>query len=82
MLQDLDGDALEAFQRRPAEIGAPSLAAMRVRRVTSVLGIVNRGKIRDDEEWRLVIAAVNDVADRILDEAGRVRKKLVARWVW
>ena len=42
-----------------------------MRRVTSVLGILNRGEIRDDDEWRLINAVVSDMSDGILDEASR-----------
>ena len=71
MLQDLKGGDLAAFEKRLEDAGAPSLAAMRARRVRDIFRILNRATIRDDEEWRLVNAAVSDMDDRILDETNR-----------
>ena len=71
MYQDIKGDELAALERRFAAAGAPSLAAMRSRRVVDIFRILERAEIRSDDEWRLLNAVVSDVADRILDEPGR-----------
>ena len=71
MLQDLKGDDLIAFEKRLAENDAPSLAAMRAQRVGDVFRILSRAAIRDDDEWRIVNAVVNDMSDHSLDEASR-----------
>ena len=71
MFQDIHGDDLAALEQRFAAAGAPSLAAMRSRRVADIFRILNRPEIRTDDEWRLLNAVVSDSADRILDEPGR-----------
>ncbi len=81
MLQDLKGDDLLAFEKRLAEVGAPSLAAMRAGRLNNIFRVLNRGKIRDDDEWRLISAVVSDMSDRSLDEASRaVAQRLLAEY--
>ena len=71
MFQDIQGDDLVALEERFAAAGAPSLAAMRSRRIVEIFRILNRAEIRSDDEWRLLNTVVSDVADRILDEPGR-----------
>ena len=71
MFQDVQGDDLVALEQRFAAAGAPSLAAMRSRRVADIFRVLNRAEIRTDDEWRLVNAVVSDTADRILDEPSR-----------
>ena len=62
---------LAALEQRLAAAGAPSLGAMRARRVGDVFRILNRQAIRDDDEWRLLNAIVSDLADRTLDDRSR-----------
>ena len=71
MYEDIKGDDLAALEQRFAAAGAPSLAAMRSRRVVDIFRILTRAKIRSDDEWRLLNAVVSDTADRILDESNR-----------
>ena len=71
MFQDIKGDDLAALEQRFAVAGAPSLAAMRSRRVVDIFRILNRAEIRSDDEWRLLNAVVSDVEDRILDNTSR-----------
>ena len=71
MYQDIKDDDLAALEQRFAAAGAPSLAAMRARRVVDIFRILNRAAIRSDDEWRLLNAVVSDTADRILDESNR-----------
>ena len=71
MYQDMQGDDLAALERRFAAAGAPSLAAMRSRRVADIFRLLDRAEIRSDHEWRLLSAVVSDTADRILDESSR-----------
>ena len=71
MYEDIKGDDLAALEQRFAAAGAPSLAAMRSRRVVDIFRILTRAKIRSDDEWRLLNAVASDVADGILDDANR-----------
>ena len=71
MSRDVEGDDLVALEGRLAAAGAPSLAAMRERRVGDIFRILNRAAIRDDDEWRLINAVASDLDDRILGEANR-----------
>jgi hypothetical protein len=84
LMQDLDDAQLAAFEQRLKQAGAPSLSAMREGRVGGLFGILHRGTIRNDDEWRLMNAAVLDVTDSLLDAparelASRVLKDYEAR---
>jgi hypothetical protein len=71
MFQDFEGADLLTLEGRLAAAGAPSLAAMRSRRVAEIFRILNEAQIRGDEEWRLLNAVVSDTDDRILDDLHR-----------
>ena len=71
LMQDLDDAQLATFEQRLKQAGAPSLSAMREGQVADVFGILHRGTIRNDDEWRLTNAAVTDVADSLLDAPAR-----------
>jgi hypothetical protein len=71
LMQDLDDAQLAAFELRLKQAGAPSLSAMREGRVGNLFGILHRGTIRDDDEWRLTNAALSDVTDSLLDAPAR-----------
>jgi hypothetical protein len=71
LMQDLDDAQLAAFELRLKEAGAPSLSAMREGRVGDLFGILHRGTIRNEVEWRLTNAAVSDPTDQILDAPAR-----------
>ncbi len=65
--QDWDDVLLGVLEARLAAAGAPSLAAMRDRRVRQIFEVLRRGGIKTEEEARLLLAVVGDTADRVLD---------------
>src|SRR5688572_32606158 len=67
MTQDLKATPLAELEASLAASGAPSLASLRGRRLRSVFQILHRGRIRNDDEWRLLNTVVSDVDDRTLD---------------
>jgi hypothetical protein len=71
MMQELDEPQVEAFEQQLARAGAPSLAGMRQGRVRELFAILHRGTIRDDDEWRIVTAAVADATNRVVDAPTR-----------
>jgi hypothetical protein len=71
MTKDLDSAAIGVLEARLAAEGAPSLTSMRDRQRLTVFQILHRGKIRTDDEWRLLNSIVADTADQMLDASSR-----------
>ena len=61
MCQDLTADQVAAFDLRLVDDGLPTLTQMRDRRYRSLLAILSRGRIRSDDEYRLVNSFVSDI---------------------
>ena len=73
MCQDLADDQVAALDARLASKGLPTLTHMRDRRYRSMLAILSRGRIKSDEEFRLLNSFVSDVDSPHLSEANRTR---------
>ena len=73
MTQDLEGLALDDLEARLREAGAPSLRSMRDRRLRQVFQILNRGQVRNQDEWYVLTAVLSNTDDLLLDAPGRER---------
>ena len=61
MCQDLGPDQVAALDTRLARVGLPTLTLMRDRRYRELLEVLSRGRIRSDEEFRLVNGFVSEL---------------------
>jgi len=61
MCEDLAADQVAALDARLERDGLPTLSRMRDRRYWSLLAVLSRGRIRSDDEFRLLNSFVSDV---------------------
>jgi hypothetical protein len=78
MLIDLEGDRLGALNEQLSSHGVPTLSQMRNAWFMDLLRILGRGRIRSDDEWRLVNGYLSDTENRGLEMA-RAAEVLVAQ---
>jgi hypothetical protein len=79
MLIDLEGDRLGALNEQLSSHGVPTLSQMRNAWFMDLLRILGRGRIRSDDEWRLVNGYLSDTENRGLEMA-RAAEVLVAQY--
>jgi hypothetical protein len=72
---------LAILEARLAEAGAPSLESMRRRRSQTIFAILDRGTIKDDDEWRIIEGAIANQEERVLTGAAReIANELLGRY--
>jgi hypothetical protein len=69
--QDLDAASLAELEGRLERAGAPSLASMTDRRTHEMFAIMHRGRIRNDDEARLVNGVVSNLDHTVSSQLAR-----------
>ena len=73
MCEDLNAEAVGALDHRLDREGLPTLSLMRDERYRGLVGILSRGRINSDDEFRLLNTYVLDVDSPHLSDAARAK---------
>lgn len=71
MTRELSDRQVTSLETHLRQQGAPSLASVRLDSRRGLLNLLNRGRIRTNEEYRAVLERLNDVDDPAFDTAAR-----------
>jgi hypothetical protein len=69
--RDLTGEQLMILDSQLASEGLPTLSAMRNANYRTAIAVLDRGAVRNQEEWHILNALVSDTADRTLSTVER-----------